>query len=349
MSLQVGLVGLPNAGKSTLFTALTKIAVSCENYPFCTIDPNVGVVPVPDERLAKLAAISQPEKIIPTTIEFVDIAGLVKGASQGEGLGNKFLSRIQEVDAIALVLRAFTDANVSHVHGSIDPQNDKEVLMVELAMADLQTVRAALERVQPKLKTGPNHEVLTQIKVLEKLVAALQQGQSAQSVSLTNEEDLYRRELSLLTAKPMLLVYNSDEKFLPATDGITLCAKIEAELADLNEEERQKYMKELGIQKSGLDRLITAAYQALDLITFLTTGPKETRAWTIPRGTLAPQAAGKIHSDFKAAFIRAEVISYQDFIACGGEAGARQAGKLRIEGKDYVIQDGDVCHFRVGV
>lgn len=221
--------------------------------------------------------------------------------------------------------------------------------MVELAMADLQIVQSALERARAKLKAGLSLETDIQIKVLEKLEIALRNGQPARSVSLTKVEEVYRRELSLLTAKPMLLVYNSDEKITSFNDGITLCAKIEAELADLNEAERQEYMRELGIQRSGLDQLITAAYQALDLITFLTTGPKETRAWTVTRGATAPQAAGKIHSDFEAAFIRAEVISYQDFIACGGEAGARQTGKLRIEGKDYVIQDGDVCHFRVGV
>ncbi len=349
MSLKVGLVGLPNAGKSTLFTALTRVAVPAENYPFCTIDPNVGVVPVPDARLEQLDAISKSDKIIPTTIEFVDIAGLVKGASAGEGLGNKFLSHIREVDAIAMVLRAFTDPNVTHVHGTIDPAEDHEVLAVELALADLQAVSGALERTRAKLKSGPSAEVSAHVAVLERIKAALQQNLPARSVELTVEEELYRRELMLLTAKPLLLVYNVGESQTGPAGEISLCAKIEAELAALPDAERAEYMAALGVAKSGLDQLITAAYGALDLITFFTTGPKETRAWTVRRNTLAPQAAGVIHSDFEAAFIRAEVVPTTDFIALGGEVACRDAGKLRIEGKTYAIQDGDICHFRVGV
>ncbi len=349
MSLKVGLVGLPNAGKSTLFTALTRVAVPCENYPFCTIDPNVGVVPVPDERLEKLASISKSEKIIPTAIEFVDIAGLVKGAAAGEGLGNKFLSHIREVDAIAMVLRDFRDPNVTHVHGAIDPAEDRGVLEVELALADLQTVAGVLERTRAKLKSGANAEVSAQIGVLERLKAALEQSQPARSVSLTAEEEPYRRELMLLTAKPLLLVYNVDEGQAGPSGNIALCAKVEAELAALPDAERAEYMAALGVTRSGLDQLITAAYDALELVTFLTTGPKETRAWTVRAGTAAPQAAAVIHSDFEAAFIRAEVIAADDLISLGSEAACRDAGKLRIEGKTYVIQDGDVCHFRVGV
>jgi len=352
MSLKVGLVGLPNAGKSTLFIALTKIAVPAENYPFCTIDPNVGVVPVPDERLAQLDAISKSKKIIPTTIEFVDIAGLVKGASKGEGLGNKFLSHIREVDAIALVLRAFKDPNVIHVHGQVDPNEDREVLAVELALADLQTITSSLSRTKAKLKSGDSAEVTAQINVLEKLKVALEQNQPARNVVLTADEEKYRAELYLLTAKPLLTVYNVDEGQTGSTNNasdISLCAKIEAELAALTDDERAEYMAALGVKASGLDQLITAAYSALNLITFFTTGPKETRAWTVPQGTLAPQAAGVIHSDFEAAFIRAEVMSALDFIALGGELACHNAGKLRVEGKTYAIQDGDICHFRVGV
>jgi ribosome-binding ATPase YchF (GTP1/OBG family) len=349
MSLKVGLVGLPNAGKSTLFTALTRVAVPAENYPFCTIDPNVGVVPVPDTRLEQLDAISKSDKIIPTTIEFVDIAGLVKGASAGEGLGNKFLSHIREVDAIAMVLRAFTDPNVIHVHGTIDPTEDREVLTVELALADLQVVSGVLERTRAKLKSGPSAEVNAHVAVLERLKAALQQSQPAREVKLTPEEEPHRRELMLLTAKPLLLVYNVGEGQTGPAGEISLCAKVEAELAALPDAERDEYMSALGVAKSGLDQLITAAYGALDLITFFTTGPKETRAWTVRRNTLAPQAAGVIHSDFEAAFIRAEVVPTTDFITLGGETACRDAGKLRIEGKTYAIQDGDICHFRVGV
>ena len=352
MSFQIGIVGLPNVGKSTLFKALTRQAVVIENYPFATIDPNVGVVEVPDERLQKLTAISKSAKTIPTTIEFVDIAGLVKNAHQGEGLGNQFLANIREVDAIAQVVRAFNDPNVIHVAGAVDPEGDVEVINLELAMADLTTVEKRLATVKPRLKTGQDKTAVVQVAALEKLQQTLQGGKPVRELTWHEEEKPLVHELQLLTAKPVLYVMNVDEGGAAPTDiypAITVSAKLEAELADLPLPEAEAMLKELGLQESGLTKLIHASYQLLNLITFFTSGPKESRAWTVTRGTKAPPAAGVIHTDFEHGFIRAEVISYADFVQYNGEVGAREAGKFRLEGKDYVMQDGDVCHFRVGV
>ena len=352
MSFQIGIVGLPNVGKSTLFKALTRQAVVIENYPFATIDPNVGVVEVPDERLQKLTAISKSAKTIPTTIEFVDIAGLVKNAHQGEGLGNQFLANIREVDAIAQVVRAFNDPNVIHVAGAVDPKGDVEVINLELAMADLTTVEKRLATVKPRLKTGQDKTAVVQVAALEKLQQTLQGGKPVRELTWHEEEKPLVHELQLLTAKPVLYVMNVDEGGAAPTDispAITVSAKLEAELADLPLPEAEAMLKELGLQESGLTKLIHASYQLLNLITFFTSGPKESRAWTVTRGTKAPPAAGVIHTDFERGFIRAEVISYADFVQYNGEVGAREAGKFRLGGKDYVMQDGDVCHFRVGV
>lgn len=353
MSFQVGIVGLPNVGKSTLFKALTRKAVVIENYPFATIDPNVGVVEVPDERLAKLTAICSSAKTIPTTIEFVDIAGLVKNAHQGEGLGNQFLANIREVDAIVQVVRAFKDPNIIHVAGKVEPLSDAEVVNLELAMADLSTVQKRLSNLKPKLKTGQDKTVVKQIAVLEKTIEHLNKGQAVRTLELSAEDKTILKELQLLTAKPLLYVVNVDENGneIPAglTPAITISAKLEAELADLSPEEAKNLQNELGLKETGLDKLIQAAYELLHLITFFTSGPEESRAWTIVKGTKAPQAAGVIHTDFEHGFIRAEVIAYQDFINCNGEAGAREQGKFRLEGKEYIVQDGDVCHFRFSV
>ncbi|MFH1111959.1 MAG: redox-regulated ATPase YchF [Patescibacteria group bacterium] len=353
MSFQVGIVGLPNIGKSTLFKALTRKNVLIENYPFATIDPNVGVVEVPDERLTRLTEISKSEKTIATTIEFVDIAGLVKNAHQGEGLGNQFLANIREVNAIVQVVRNFKDPNVIHVSGAVNPQSDAEVVNLELAMADLTTVEKRLQALKPKLKTGQDKGVVKQIQILEKLQKQLNSDLPARLLKFTDDEQQFAKELQLLTAKPLLYVINADETTQNIdTDlkpHIIISAKLEAELADLSLEEAKTYQKELGLSETGLDKLIKASYELLHLITFFTSGPKESKAWTITRGTLAPQAAGVIHTDFEQGFIRAEVISYTDFIASNGESGARETGKLRLEGKNYEIQDGDVCHFRFSV
>lgn len=350
MSFSLGIVGLPNVGKSTLFQALTKNKVEASNYPFCTIDPNVGVVAVPDDRLEKLAQMSKSAKIIPTTIEFVDIAGLVKGASEGEGLGNKFLSNIREVDAIVQVIRKFTDKNVTHVHGAIDPEHDKEIINLELIMADLDVVTKHLAKVQSKIK-GPHDKLLDQEKILmEKVKIHLESSQLLNTLDLNSDEQKIIKQLNLLTIKPIIYLYNIDESDVGkdlnlAPNSIVICAKTEAELADLDNNETAEYMKELGISNSGLDNLITASYQLLHLITFITTGPEETKAWTITEGTKAPQAAGVIHTDFEKGFIRAEVINWQQLLADGSWNKSKEAGHMRMEGKDYIIKDGDTVHF----
>ncbi len=349
MSFSIGIVGLPNVGKSTLFRALTKKQVPAENFPFCTIDPNVGVVGVPDERLQKLAAISKSEKIIPTTIEFVDIAGLVKGSHKGEGLGNKFLSHIREVDAIAHVVRDFRAGNVIHVENRVDPESDEAIIMLELAMADLATIERRLKDAASAAKRG-DKEAIRALSALEKVKAELDAGKPARGADLSHNEQDAIRELQLITAKPMLRVLNVDESEAGReprqANEIIISAKIESELAELSQEDAKSMMLDLGLTASGLDRLIAASYRLLNLITFFTSGPKETRAWTVENGSTAPQAAGKIHTDFEKGFIRAEVISCQDFIGCNGEAGAKEKGKMNLEGKEYIVKDGDVCHFR---
>jgi ribosome-binding ATPase len=348
MSFSIGIVGLPNVGKSTLFKALTKKQVDASNYPFCTIEPNVGVVTVPDERLDSLSKIHNSEKTIYTTIEFVDIAGLVKGASKGEGLGNKFLSNIREVDAILQVVRRFNDPNVTHVHGEINPQNDQEVINLELIMSDLETINKVLDKVNSQLK-GPHDKEVDKLKiVLDKIKNTLEKNKLASETDLDDEEKKLVKSYSLLTLKPMLYVYNVDEDELndKAENGLTICAKLESELAELEGDDLQEYMKELKIEDTGLNRLIKESYEILDLITFLTSGPKESRAWTIQKGSSAPQSAGKIHTDFEDGFIRAEVINWKDLLDAGGEVQAKEKGLIRLEGKEYITQDGDVMVFR---
>jgi len=350
MSFSLGIVGLPNVGKSTLFQALTKNKVEASNYPFCTIDPNVGVVAVPDERLDKLSKISKSAKTIPTTIEFVDIAGLVKGASEGEGLGNKFLSNIREVDAIVQVIRKFDDKNVTHVHGNIDPEHDKEIINLELIMADMDVVSRHLDKVVSKMK-GPYDKILDAEKnLMEKARVHLENSQMLHSLELNDEETKLIKQLNLLSIKPIIYLYNINESDVGKDLGlpensISICAKTEAELAELSDEDAAEYMKELGISASGLDNLITTSYKLLNLITFITTGPEETKAWTITEGTKAPQAAGVIHTDFEEGFIRAEVVNWQELLDDGGWNEAKEAGHMRMEGKDYIMKDGDTTHF----
>ncbi|MBN1779175.1 MAG: redox-regulated ATPase YchF [Candidatus Buchananbacteria bacterium] len=346
MSFSIGIVGLPNVGKSTLFKALTKKQVDAANYPFCTIDPNVGTVAVPDNRLEALSKVSKSEKIVPTTIEFVDIAGLVKDAHKGEGLGNKFLSHIREVDAIAQVVRNFSDKNVVHINNKVDPQSDRETINLELIFADLQTLEKRQQNLV-RLTHGQDKEAKKALAVVEKIKAALDAGKMASTVELSVEEQVYIKDLNLLTRKPMLYVLNVDEdKIYQETDYIPISAKIEAEISELSETEAKEYLKTLGLQQSGLDRLIQASYKLLDLITYFTSGPMESKAWTIKAGTKAPQAAGVIHTDFEKGFIRAEIINWQDLVNAGGEVAAKEKGLIRLEGKEYVMQDGDVCHFR---
>ena len=364
MSLKCGIVGLPNVGKSTLFNALTRAGIAAENYPFCTIEPNVGIVEVPDPRLAELAALAKPQKVVPAVVQFVDIAGLVAGASKGEGLGNQFLANIRETDAIAHVVRCFEDPNVTHVSGKIDPVSDIETIDTELALADLASVERQLAKYGKVARAGGDKEAQRLVAVLEKCQAALNEGKPLRAVSFYEEEKAVLRTLFLLTAKPVMYVANVRENGFennPHLDAVrahaeregapvvAVCAAIEAEIADMGEEDKRMFLTDMGMSEPGLDRVVHTGYALLGLQTFFTAGPKEVRAWTIHRGDTAPRAAAVIHTDFEKGFIRAEVISYADYIACKGEQGAKEAGKMRLEGKDYVVQDGDVIYFRFNV
>lgn len=364
MGFKCGIVGLPNVGKSTIFNAITSAGAEAANYPFCTIEPNVGVVSMRDKRLEALAEIVQPQRVLPTAMEFVDIAGLVKGASQGEGLGNQFLGHIRQVEAIAHIVRCFEDDNVVHVDGSVDPLRDIEVIQTELNLSDLDTVDKRISRSEKQARSG-DKKLQEELAVLIKVREALNNGKTALSCDLGSEERLILRDLHLITDKPVLYVANVSEDDLDGkhpfvetvrsharaegAEFVIICGKIEAEIAELSEDEKFDFLQDLGLEESGLDRMIHAGYKLLGLITYFTAGVKEVRAWTIPNGAKAPQAAGVIHTDFEKGFIRAEVIAYEDFIACRGEAGAKEKGLMRLEGKEYVVKDGDLMHFRFNV
>jgi len=366
MALTAGIVGLPNVGKSTLFNAITKAGAESANYPFCTIDPNVGMVEVPDERLEKLTELYHPKKTVPTTFEFTDIAGIVKGASKGEGLGNKFLSHIRQVDAICHVVRCFEDENITHVSGKVDPIDDIETINLELILADLETVDKRIGRVE-KIAKQKDKEAVAEYEVLTKLKAAFEAEKPARAVELTEDQQKIVKGFQLLTSKPVLYVANVGEDDIQdpsanpyvgkvreyakqeGAEVIVICARIEEEIAELDDDEKKMFLTELGIRESGLDQLIKAAYSLLGLATYFTAGEPEVRAWTFKKGMKAPQCAGIIHSDFEKGFIRAETVSYEDLIKYGSVAAAREAGKVRLEGKDYVVQDGDVMHFRFNV